>query len=99
MVLDVETSWECPNCDYVRRTPTAQRHTVVHLCEGLHGLIAPLVRAGTKCKVELRLREDYVGRDVPQVDDAGRPVMSIVTTRDDGVDCRVLAPLAVGGGS
>lgn len=99
MVLDVETDWSCPNCDHVRRTPTAQRHTVVHTCAGLHGLIAPLVRAGTRCKIEAREREDYVGQERPQTNALGRPIMSIVTTRDDGVDCRVLAPVAVGGGS
>ena len=99
MVLNVETRWECPNCDHTHVTRTALQHAVVHICPGLRGLIAPLVRVGTKCKVEAREREDYLGKGHAQVDDAGRPVMSIVTTRDDGVDCRVLAPVAVGGGS
>ena len=98
MVLDVATDWNCPNCDYVRRTPVAGKHEVIHRCVGLHGLIAPMVRVGTKCKIEIRVREDYVGRDRVQCDDRGRPIMSIITVRDDGQDCRVLAPVAGGGG-
>ena len=98
MVFNVETDWTCPNCDYVRRTAVAGQHAVVHKCNGLHGLIAPMVRAGTKCKIEVKYREDYVGSEIVAMDPENRPVMAIVTTRDDGQDCRVLAPVAVGGG-
>jgi hypothetical protein len=99
MVLNVETNWYCPNCTHTHVSLTALKHAVVHICPGLHGLIAPLVRVGTKCKVEVKYREDYVGQDVVTLTNDGRPVMAIVTTRDDGQDCRVLAPVAVGGGS
>jgi hypothetical protein len=99
VVLNVDVNWECPNCDHTRVTHTALQHAVVHICPGLRGLIAPLVRVGTKCKIEAREREDYLGKGHAQVDGDGRPIMSIVTTRDDGIDCRVLAPVAVGGGS
>jgi len=47
--------------------------------------------------VEAREREDYVNGEVVQtvdVDGKARPIMSIVTTRDDGQDCTVLAPQA-----
>jgi hypothetical protein len=55
-----------------------------------------MVPAGTKCKIEAVEREDYVGRDLVQRNGEGTPIMSIVTTRDDGQDCNVLAPCAVG---
>ena len=98
MVIEVFTDWECPNCDHTRQTATAALHAIVHRCRGLAGLIAPLVRAGTKCKIEARFREDYVGAERPQYNDLGQPIMSIVTIRDDGQDCHVLAPVVLGGG-
>jgi hypothetical protein len=55
-----------------------------------------MVPAGTKAKVEAKEREDYVGKEEVQTDGEGKPVMSIVTTRDEGQDCTVLAPTAQG---
>ena len=89
-----EQRWECPNCDFTDVTREAQIHTRFHACRGLKGLTAPMVPAGTKAKVEAKDREDYVGTEQVQVDGEGRPVMSIVTTREDGQDCAVLAPAA-----
>ena len=60
----------------------------------LGGLTTPYVRKGTAAKHEAVLREDYVGDELVQTDDTGRPVMSIVTTRDNGQDVRVFAPAA-----
>jgi hypothetical protein len=54
-----------------------------------------MVPAGTACKVEAREREDYIGAEMVQTDGEGRPVMSVVTTRETGTDCAVLAPCAV----
>lgn len=96
--LSRERHWGCPNCDYTRVTFKAGRQAVVHTCRGLSGLIAPLVEDGVKCHVEARVREDYVGENLVQSDDRGRPIMSIVTVREDGQDCRVLAPLATARG-
>jgi hypothetical protein len=53
-----------------------------------------MVPEGTKCKVEAKEREDYIGNDMVQLDGEGRPVMSLVTTREDGQDCTVYAPTA-----
>jgi hypothetical protein len=53
-----------------------------------------MVPAGTHCKIEVHVREDYVGKELVQTDANGRPVMSVVTTRDDGQDCTVYAPTA-----
>jgi hypothetical protein len=52
------------------------------------------VPAGTRAKVETVERGDWVGRELVQTDGNGRPVMAIRTTRDDGIDCTVLAPCA-----
>jgi hypothetical protein len=84
---------ECPNCDLqmVVNDPRA----VLHQCRGLHGLTTPMLPAGTKAKVEAVEREDYIGGDDVQLDpERGRPVMSVVTTRDDGQDVTSYAPCA-----
>jgi len=89
-----ETRWECPNCDLEEVTHEPQPHSRFHNCRGLRGLSAPMVLAGTSCKVEAVEREDYTNGDVVQHDGEGRVVMSVVTTRDDGTDCAVMAPCA-----
>lgn len=58
-----------------------------------------MVEVGVRAKVEAVVREDYVGSEKVTLDDSGRPIMSVVTTRDDGSDCAVLAPVATGKGS
>lgn len=89
-----EHHWECPNCPATDVTRQAGRHIRFHTCRGLRGLTAPMVPAGTKAKVVAHEREDYIAGDMVQVDGEGRPVMSIVTTRDEGQDVTVLAPCA-----
>lgn len=91
-----EQRWECPNCTQTDVTHDPRPHTRFHACRGLRGLTAPFVPAGTAAKVEAKDREDYVGGDVVQTDGEGRPVMSVVTTRDEGRDVAVLAPCATG---
>lgn len=88
--------WRCPNCPHTERTrglpANAQRF---HICPGLKGLNAPLVRAGVNAKVEAIERPSYVGRELVQLaPEDGRPYMGIQTTRDDGTDMVVLAPTA-----
>lgn len=94
VLLTPERRWECPNCTTVTVTHEARPHTPFHPCRGLHGLTAPFVAAGVKAKVAVVERGDYVGREKVQTDSDGRPVMAVVTTRDDGQDCAVLAPTA-----
>ena len=91
-----EWRWECPNCDLTDVTREVRPHQRMHTCRGLAGLTAPMVPAGTRCKVEAVERGDYIGRERVQTDANGRPWMAVVTTRDDGQDCAVLAPLATG---
>jgi hypothetical protein len=89
-----ERRWECPNCPAQEVTREVQPHTRYHSCGGLRGgLTAPMVPAGTRCKVEAVEREDFIGSEVVQLHQ-GRPVMSVRTTRDDGEDVAVFAPLA-----
>lgn len=92
--MSPEHRWECPNCNLKEVTRETQPHTRFHACRGLAGITAPMVPAGTKCKVEAKERDDYVGKENVQTDGNNRPIMSVVTTRDDGQDCAVLAPVA-----
>lgn len=96
-LLSTERRWSCPNCSLEELTHEAEPHTRFHSCAGLRGLTAPMVPAGTVCKVEAVQREDYVGGEDVQYDGDGRPVMAVETTRDDGTDLVVLAPTAYGG--
>lgn len=89
-----ECRWECPNCTHTDVTFEAAPHSRFHNCRGLKGLSAPMIPAGVKCKVEACERGDYVGKELVQTDGDGRPVMSVVTTRDTGIDVAVLAPVA-----
>jgi hypothetical protein len=93
-----EKHWECPNCTLQDVTREARPHTRMHACAGLRGLTAPMVEAGTKCKVEAHEREDYLGDDDGWVrrDGENRPIMAVSTTRDEGEDRAVFAPTAHG---
>ena len=84
--------WHCPNCDAKATTVTDK--LPMHHCGGTRGLMHPLVRSGVQCKVEVVEREDYIGREMVQTDEHDRPVMAVVTTRDDGQDCTIYAPTA-----
>lgn len=89
--------WYCPNCGLRDQTREVRPHSRFHTCPKLRGLSAPMLPADVAAKVELREREDYVGGEKVQLDpERGRPVMSVVTTRDDGQDVAVFAPLATG---
>jgi hypothetical protein len=99
MMLATIRRWNCPNCSAEDVTNEPRPHTRFHVCPGLRGLTAPMVPAGISAKVEAREREDYVGSEDVQTDANGRPVMSIVTTRDDGQDVTVFAPTAHGKGT
>lgn len=94
VLLRAEQHWECPNCTMTQVTRESRPHTRFHACRGLLGMTAPLVPAGTRCKVEAVVREDYVNGDDVWYDGEGRPIMSVVTTRDEGNDVAVLAPTA-----
>lgn len=95
-LLNAMASWECPNCPAAHVTAVSEPHIPFHPCPGLHGVLAPYVRAGTRCKVEAVTRGDYVaGEQGLRHDDSGRPIMSVVTTRDDGQDCAVFPGIAI----
>lgn len=97
MLLTRENRWECPNCVATDVTYEPNPHTRFHTCRGLRGLTAPMVPAGTRCKVEAVERGDWVGKELVQTDGEGRPVMNVTTTRDDGTDVAVFAPCATAG--
>jgi len=94
-LLAVVHDWYCPNCGLTDQTREALPHSRYHTCPKLRFLSAPMLPVGTKAKVELNERADYVNGDNVQLDpELGRPVMSIVTTRDNGTDALVFAPCA-----
>jgi len=93
-----EQRWECPACDLQQVTRRPDVHTEFHHCQGLAGLWTPMVPAGTRAKVEVNEREDYIGGERVQLHQ-GRPVMNVVVTRDDGTDCAIYAPTSVMHGS
>lgn len=93
--LASERRWSCPRCPV-----TAVTHDdalPMHRCRGMRGLHAPLTPDGVRCKVEAVVREDYVGGELVQTDGDGRPISAVVTTREGGQDCAVLAPCATVG--
>lgn len=92
-LMRVERHWICPNCTQVSVTYEVQPHTRYHSCRGLMGLSAPFVLEGTVCKVEAVERQDYL-HGAWSVTAEGRPIMAVVTTRDDGQDAAVFAPTA-----
>ena len=98
--ITVVRHWYCPNCGKTDMTKESRPHSRFHTCPKLRGLSTPLLPAGTKAKVELREREDYVGKEIVRLDpERGRPVMSLVTTRDNGQDVAVFAPTATAKGN
>lgn len=92
-LLSATIHWTCPNCPTEDVTNDPRPHTRYHPCPGLNGLVAPMVRAGTKASVELVERQDYIGTEQVRLHE-GRPIMALVTTREDGQDVAVFAPTA-----
>jgi hypothetical protein len=93
LLAQPQRHWECGACDHTHVSQGTPGH-VMHNCAGMHGLSVPMVPAGTRCKVTAVEREDYVGNELVQTDARGRPVMAVVTTRDDGEDRVVYPPTA-----
>lgn len=88
--------WFCPQCGLTERTPPhAPNATRFHTCPKLHMLTAPMVRAGSDCKVVVTERGDYLGKEVQETGDDGKPYMNVTTEHADGhTDVAVFAPLA-----
>lgn len=87
--------WYCPECKKTDQTgllpPNASR---MHKCPKLAGIVAPLQRKGTKSRLEVVQREDYVGNETVTLDDQKRPVMAVRVMREGGMDVAVFAPVA-----
>lgn len=73
-------------------------HNRLHHCPALGRLAVYFVPVGTTAKVETMEREDYIGDETVTLTE-GRPIMSVVTTRDDGQDCIVYPGVATGQGA
>lgn len=93
-LLTGSAEWDCPNCPTSVTTPLLTPNRF-HVCPGLHNLVAPLVRAGTRCKVTALERGDYLGREIQRTGDDGRPYAGVRVDRPDGSnDLVMFAPLA-----
>ncbi len=86
--------WYCPRCKAEDVTTEARPHTRFHTCPKFGFMSVPMVPAGTKAKIEVNEREDYVGKELVQYNADGRPIMNAVITRDEGTDVAVYAPTA-----
>ena len=93
----VTYQWYCPNCKKEAVTHDPRPHAELHVCPKARYMAIPMLRKGQAGKIEVLEREDYVGREVVTLDpERKRPVMAIKTTRDNGNDLMVHAPLAKG---
>jgi len=97
-LLVAYVDWFCPECGLTDRTPPMPPNSArFHTCPRLHMLTAPLVRAGSDCKLVASEREDYLGDEVQRTGDDGKPYMNVRTEYADGHnDCAVFAPVARG---
>jgi hypothetical protein len=94
-ILDPTRQWQCPSCGAEHQTREHRPHIPMHTCPALNGLSAPFVEAGTDAIHRVMDREDYVGAELVQTDNTGRPVMALRTERADGSnDCHVYAATA-----
>jgi len=95
-LLEAYVDWSCPNCLTTARTrPLPPGSSQYHNCPGLHSLSAPLMAAGTSCKVTAVERQDYLNGEIQATGDDGRPYMAVRTDYADGRnDIRVHAPAA-----
>lgn len=86
LILDAWVDWVCANgCGAGDRTrPLPANATRMHNCPRLHGLVAPLVPAGTDCKVYAVPRGDYLNGEEQRTGDDGTPYMSVMTEHADG---------------
>jgi hypothetical protein len=98
-LLDPWQDWECPNCGLTERTrPVPPNGSRFHPCPGLHGLTAPLVRAGTDCRVRAVERGDYLAGETQRTGDDGKPYMAVETIHADGSnDLAVFPGVAIAG--
>ncbi|MGE5228141.1 MAG: hypothetical protein ACM3MJ_00290 [Deltaproteobacteria bacterium] len=95
-ILRPTIRWYCPRgCGVEAVTHEARPHSRLHRCAKTYGLETPLLPVGTKGKVEVKEREDYIGTEMVQLDpERGRPVQSLITTRDEGQDVVMFMPAA-----
>jgi hypothetical protein len=92
--IRISYDWYCPQCGAEASVDRIVPNRF-HPCPRLRGLETPMLRKGTAGEIRIVEREDYVGDELVQLDpERGRPVMAMVTTRDDGQDVRVYAPTA-----
>ena len=86
--------WHCPACGLTDRTQQHGYHVRYHTCPKTRMLSIAMLPAGTAGKIVVHEREEYVGKEIVQYDQAGRALVSAETVRDNGNDLIVYAPMA-----
>jgi hypothetical protein len=93
VLLGAYQDWYCPGCGVSERTPVLPPNASrFHTCPKLHSLTAPLVRAGTDCKVVAVERGDYLRNSEQRTGDDGKPYMAVETVHADGHTDRAVFP-------
>lgn len=90
----MERRWGCPNCNaWAQTVDDSKPH---HPCKGGNGMLIPLLQNGVKSKLVFNEREDYVGKEIVQLDISGRPVMNATVETEQGIGLTIYAPCATG---
>lgn len=99
VALQAYQDWECPECGLTERTrPIPPNASRMHTCPKLHGLTAPLVLAGSDCRLVAVERGDYLRDEEQRTGDDGRPYMAVETRYADGSnDAHVFPAVATWG--
>ena len=88
--------WKCPACGLEERTrPYPPNSARMHTCPRLHYITAPMVPASADATTVAVERADWLGSEVQETGDDGRPYMAVETWYADGHnDTAVHAPCA-----
>ena len=86
--------WYCPACKATDQTRQHGYHVRYHTCPKTRFLSIAMLPKGTAGKIVVHEREEYVGKEIVQYDQAGRALVSAETVRDNGNDLIVFAPMA-----
>lgn len=92
-LLEAYQDWHCPACGKEERTrPQPPNSARMHDCPRLHGLTAPMARAGTDCTLVAVERGDYLRKEHQRTGDDGKPYMTVQTIHADGRTDAVVFP-------
>lgn len=92
------TDWVCVACGLTDRTTQLGAHTRMHSCSTAGGMTVPMVAAGTRGKLVMHEREDYLNGEDVQRDADGHVFMAARVVTDEQEHVAVYAPTAYANG-